>query len=244
MLLDIMSPYNYVPVNTKAIKIFGLPCATYIAVLSDIYPRVVQKKLNELMTNGYFTIDRSYVEGRCGLKPEEQIAFDQGLERSGILMVNPENPDMIGISMDTLFEILAENDAKVLEKIQKKAKTKATDTAAGKRAGKISTFSAYAATLSHTPEVQEAYRLWITACIEGGKCAFSKATVQLFHEAMTSYTDNPETMIQILKQAAASGYPNAEWVINSLRRNPTSTPATRIGQTQKAFAGVDESETF
>lgn len=243
MLLDIMSPYNQIPVNVKAVQIFGLPCAAYWAVLADIFPRVVQKKYDELVTSGYFTVDRKYVESRCGINPEEQIAYDKGLERTGVLAVNPDNPDMLAISMDAMFEILAEDDAKVLEKVRKKAKTKATDTAAGKRAGKISTFSAYAATLAHTPEVQDAYRLWITALVEGGKCAFSKTTVQLFHEAMTRYTSDPGTQIEILRQATASGYPNADWIINSLSKSYNTKGGARINTSQKQFIGVSE-ETF
>jgi glutaredoxin-related protein len=94
--------------------------------------------------------------------------------------------------------------------------------------------------------VQEAYRLWITALIEGGKCAFSKTTVQLFHETMTRYTQDPVLQVDILKKAAASGYPNAEWVINSLQKGGYhrqcgfGSTATHIGAEQKQFEGVSE----
>ena len=248
MLLDIMSPYNNIQVNTKMIKIFGLQTAAYFSVLSEIFPRVVQKKYEELVGTGYFTVDRVYIESRCGLPVEEQLACDQGLARSGVLVSNPENPNMLSISMDNMFEILAEDDAKVLDKIRKKAKTKKTDEAAAKRQGKIATFTGFSATLSHTPEVQEAYRLWITAMIEGGKCAFSKTTVQLFHDTMTAYTQDPKLQVEILRQAAASGYPNAEWIINSLRssqrggaqRFGATAQATFVGKEQKAFTGVSE----
>ena len=244
MLLDIMSPYNHIPVNTKAIQIFGLPTAAYFAVLADIYPRVVSKKLDELIHAGYFTVDRAYVESKCGLSPEEQYACDKGLERVGVIKVNPTNPDMIGISMDNMFTYLAEDDAKLLEQIKKKAKTKATDAAAGKRAGLISTLSRHALSLSMTQEVQDAYVLWITAIVEGKKAAISKATIQLFNETMTKFTSDPAEQVEILKSAAASGYTNAEWVINSFSRNPAKTRATRINVEQKAFTGIDETEAF
>ena len=247
MLLDVMSPYNNLMINTKMIKIFGLSTAAYFSVLSEILPRVVQKKYEELAGTGYFTVDRGYIELRCGLTVEEQLVADAGLARAGVLITNPENPNMLSISMDAMFEILAEDDAKILDKIRKKAKTKKTDEADAKRRGKIATFAGFASTLSHTPEVQEAYHLWITALVEGGKCAFSKTTVQLFHETMTRYTQDPNLQVDILKKAAASGYPNAEWVINSLQKGGyqrqvgyTATLATRIGTEQKQFAGVSE----
>lgn len=242
MLLDIMSPYNNLMINTKMIKIFGLSTAAYFSVLAEILPRVVQKKYDELAGTGYFTVDRGYIELRCGLTVEEQLAADAGLARAAVLISNPENPNQLSISMDNMFEILAEDDAKILDKIRKKAKTKKTDEADAKRRGKIATFAGFASTLSHTPEVQEAYHLWITALVEGGKCAFSKTTVQLFHDTMTAYTQDPKTQVEILRQAAASGYPNAEWVINSLQKKSYGqrSAATYSTQEQKQFTGVSE----
>ena len=244
MLVDIMSGHSYMLVNTKAVQLFGLPLASYWAVLADIYPRVIEKKLNELTTTGYFTLDREYVEKQCGLTSEEQITLDQALIRLGVMQVSPENPNLVGLSMQAMAEALLEDDTKVLQQIQKKAKTKKVDAAAAKRSGKISTFCAFAATLSHTPEVQEAYRLWITSCVEGGKCAFSKTTVQMFHDTMTGYTQDPQVMVDILHQAAASGYPNASWIINSLNKKGATTPATRINVDQKKFTGINTSEVF
>ncbi len=242
MLLDVMSPYNNLMINTKMIKVFGLSTAAYSAVLMEIIPRVLQKKYDEFSKTGYFTVDRAYIESRCGLTVEEQLAADAGLARSGILITHPENPNQLSICMDFMFELLAEDDARILDKVRKKAKTKKSDEAAAKRSGKISTFSAFASTLAHTPEVQEAYQLWITALIEGGKCAFSKTTVQLFHDAMTRYTSDPATQVEILKQAAASGYPNAEWIINSMQKKTgyQRSAATYSTTEQKQFAGVSE----
>ena len=47
MLLDVMSPYNNLMINTKMIKVFGLSTAAYSAVLMEIIPRVLQKKYDE-----------------------------------------------------------------------------------------------------------------------------------------------------------------------------------------------------
>jgi hypothetical protein len=201
------------------------------------------------MQTGYFTLQRDYVERECGIPVTQQLALDQALIRLGVLQVNPENPNEIAISVQQMAEYLLEDDIKVLDKLQKKAKTKKTDEADAKRRGKIATFTGFASTLAHTPEVQEAYRLWVTALVEGGKCAFSKTTVQMFHEAMTKYTQDPKVQVEILRQAAASGYPNADWVINSMQNKTRQAgfagkaPATWINSPQKQFTGVSE-ETF
>jgi hypothetical protein len=249
MFIDIMSKDSYLLVNKKMVKHFGLELSTYFAVLLDVYPQVLKKKLDTLMQTGYFTLQRDYVERECGIPVEQQLALDQALIRLGVIQVNPENPNEIAISVPQMAEYLLEDDIKVLDKLQKKAKTKKTDEADAKRRGKIATFTGFASTLAHTPEVQEAYKVWITALVEGGKCAFSKTTVQLFHETMTRYTQDPSLQVDILRKAAASGYPNAEWIINSLQKGSYqrqvgyATPATRIGVEQKQFTGISD-ETF
>lgn len=242
MLVDVMSPYNTLSVNVKMIKIFGLPCAAYWSVLVDIYPRVIKKDLDGLLKSGFFTVDRGYVTSRCGLTTEEQLALDQALARVGVLATCPDNPDMLAISMRDMFIILAEDDASVLNEVGKKAKSKATDKAAGKKAGMISTLSAYACTLVHNPEVQNAFRMWVTAMVEGKK-SISKPVVQLFYETMVNYTDNPDLQVKILKSATASSYSNADWVINSLKKSNPVT-ATYINAPQKQFIGIDTTETF
>ena len=75
MLLDIMSPYSYLQVNTKMISIFGLNVAAYWAELLNIYPRVIKKKKDEVIqANGYFTIDREYIKARTSLDLSEQAS--------------------------------------------------------------------------------------------------------------------------------------------------------------------------
>lgn len=246
MLLHALSDYYTVKVNTKMIEVFGIQTATYWAMLIDIMPRVVNKKYEELTTTGYFTVERCRILEKIGMTIEEQLTCDQGLMRAGVVDIHPEDPNKLSIDCARALEIILEDDAKVLKDLRKKAKTKKTDEAAAKVAGKVATFSAYAATLTHVPEVQEAYRLWVTALVEGKKCAFSKTTVQLFHETLTAYTDNPAVQVEVLRSAAASGYTNAEWVINSMSRKTVATAAstaTRIGVQQKQFTGVS-SETF
>lgn len=246
MFIDIMSKDSYLLVNKKMIKHFGLELSTYFAVLLDVYPRVLEKKLDELIATGYFTLQREYVEKECGITVEQQLALDQALIRLGVLQVNPENPNEIGISVQQMAEYLLEDDVKVLEKLQKKAKTKTTDVAEGKRKGKIATFTAFTSTLSHTPEVQEAYKLWVEAIIEGKKGNLTKGVIQIFHDTLTAFTQDPAYQVKLIREAAASGYTNVTWILNSQKR-PNYSVATgggaRINAPQKQFTGVSD-ETF
>jgi hypothetical protein len=64
---------------------------------------------------------------------------------------------------------------------------------------------------------------------------------------MTRYTQDPAVQVEILKKAAASGYPNAEWIINSMQKRTgvytAANSGTWINSPQKVFTGVSE-ETF
>lgn len=244
MLVDIMSGHSYIMVNTKAVKIFGLTLATYWAVLADIYPRVIEKKLDELTSTGYFELKREYVESQCGLKPEEQCAMDQALSRIGVLAVDPNNINRIAIDMSAMAEILLEDDTKVLKKFQKAAKSKKTDEAAAKRQGKVDMFSGFAATLTHDPGVQNAYKLWVEAIIEGKRTNLTKGMIQIFHETLSAFTTDPQYQIKLIREAAAAGYTNVSWVLPKSRpAYATITPATRINAPQKESVGISE-ETF
>lgn len=245
MFIDIMSKDSYLLVNKKMVRYFGLELSTYFAVLLDVYPRVIEKKWDTLMATGYFPLKREYVEKECGIPVEQQLALDQALIRIGVLQVNPENPNEIGINVQQMAEYLLDDDVKVLEKLQKKAKTKTTDVAAAKRQGKIATFTGFTATLSHTPEVQEAYKLWVEAIIEGKKGNLTKGVIQIFHDTLTEFTQDPATQVALIRQAAASGYTNVSWVLPKNRPTYGTVPGagTRIGAQQKQFTGVSE-ETY
>lgn len=247
MLLDIMSSYRELPVNIKAIQIFGIPCATYWAELLNIYPRVIQKKMDDLQqSGGYFTVDREYVQSRLCLSAEEQIAFDLALNRVGVLRIDPDDSNKISINLDAMFEILAEDDAKVLKKIRDKAKTKKTDETAAKRLGKIATFTGFTATLSHTPEVQEAYKLWVEAIIEGKKGNLTKGVIQIFHDTLCEFTQDPATQVRIIREAAAAGYTNVSWVLPKNKPSYSYASGTRINapQAPKTNVGVDLNSGF
>lgn len=244
MLVDIMSGHSYMMVNTKAVKIFGLPLAAYWSVLADIYPRVIEKKLDELTTTGYFELKRDYVEGQCGLKPEEQYAMDKVLVRIGVIAVDPDNINRLAIDMSAMAEILLEDDQDALKKIQKAAKSKKIDEAAAKRQGKVAMFTAYANELAHDSEVQDAYKLWVEAIIEGKRTNLTKGMIQIFHETLTAFTSDTKYQVKLIREAAAAGYTNVSWVLPKNRSAyATPTPATHINAPQKESVGISE-ETF
>ena len=74
MLLDVFDNDNSISVNYRTIQIFGLPTAVYLTELINIYKKATRK--NKLVEDGYFKVDRKYVNNVLCLTPEEQIICD------------------------------------------------------------------------------------------------------------------------------------------------------------------------
>lgn len=109
----------FINVNQKAIKLFGLEAATYFAVITQIVPRVLVKQTAD--EQGFFPIDRHYVEEQIGLNLEQQYHCDTILVRNGILEESVDSRDKITVNLKQYFSVLTESDPKVLESIQKRS---------------------------------------------------------------------------------------------------------------------------
>ena len=61
MLIELLSQSNYISVNIKLAKIFGVEGAIYISEILNIYDKAVRKNKVE---DKFFTLDREYFEER------------------------------------------------------------------------------------------------------------------------------------------------------------------------------------
>jgi hypothetical protein len=240
MLLDIMSPYSYLQVNTKMITIFGLNTAAYWAELLNIYPRVIKKKKDEvLQANGFFNVDREYIKARTSLDLSEQTKCDKALVNVGALMVDESDPNRICISLNTMFEILSEDDTAELLAIQKKAKVKKTKTVATKQ--DMIKFNLKKAITVQDTELREAYEKWIDSVTE--KKYLTKAAVEIFIRNVNEYSNSKAVQLKVIEIATIKAYDNAEWAIN-LISGGTKKPGTFIGVAQKQNVGIDPNSVF
>lgn len=238
MLVDIMSPYSFLSVSVKMINMFGTSMAIYWAELLNIYPRVIHKKFEELQNdNGYFTVDREYVQSRTGLSLEEQYANDQAFVRLGVLAVHPDCPNKIAIALNTMLEILAEDDAKQIKSLQKTARIKVKDTSTGKILALINNYCAKLQ--AKTPQLQAAYCDWIESICTNKK-PLSNPAIKQFQADIDAYTDDERIQLEIIKLATSACYTVASWAISSWERDHKKTPATFIGVSQKASVGISD----
>ena len=241
MLLDIMSPYSYLQVNTKMISVFGLNVAAYWAELLNIYPRVIKKKKEEVsQANGFFTIDRDYIKSRTSLSLADQAKCDATLVNVGVLAVDENDSNRICISLKMMFEILSEDDQAEILAIQKKAKVKKASAAETKQA-MIRVNLKKAITTTDT-ELQTAYHTWIDAILDS-RNVLTKAAVEIFYKTVTEYSTAKAVQLKIIEIATVHAYRDANWAINIYSKD-TKKPGTFIGVQQKSNVGIDPNSVF
>jgi len=241
MWLELISGYERIEVNTKAINIFGRDAAIYLAELMWIYSQVVRKKLEECKANeGYFTLDRTYVQNRTALTAEEQLQIDAGLSKVGVVEINENDPNSIRINAEKYASILVDDDVNSIYEIQKISKLNRDDKANAK---KNSVRLNLVAALSETDvDVLEAYKTWITAMLEAKK-PLTKAAVEIYQRNLDNYTDVKEVKIKILEIATSLAYHEFAWARDQYEKNYKGN-GTFIGVRQKKANGIDPNSGF
>ena len=120
MLLDVFDNDNSISVNYRTIQIFGLPTAVYLTELINIYKKATRK--NKLVEDGYFKVDRKYVNNVLCLTPEEQIICDLNLIKTSVLKKSSDNPDILKIDIKLYLSLLCSEDMKLYDDVKKQMK--------------------------------------------------------------------------------------------------------------------------
>lgn len=206
-----------IEVNTKVIKIFNRDIALYWAVLVCILKHV--KKKNSVDANGFFLLDREYVENRCGLTLEEQLVCDSALMKAGIVEVSEDDINRLGIHVDKMIELIIDDNTRDLKKVAKVAKTTATDQRAAKKAGQIATMQRIAC-CDLDPAVNEALKAWVEAIYASKTKGFlTKAIIADFLDKLNAYTTSSEVKVELIKIAMNQGWKDMAWAISSYVRS-------------------------
>ena len=228
MYLDL---FDELRLNKRLCKIAGFEVAAYWAVLQSILKQVVKKKTAD--EQGFFTLDRDYVERETTLTISKQLKCDDKLVEMGVLAKAPENPCRIAISVSNMVEIITDEDTTKLKKTTRASKDEAK---AAKIAGMKATMKK--CLVETDPELRSAFEQWVEGMIDAANCRFTKAVVQLFEKTVTEYTTDKTTKLKIIEIATVSSYRDATWAINKLGNySNRASVATRLPQ-QKTYAGT------
>lgn len=238
MYLDL---FDELRLNKRLCKLVGFEVAAYWAELQSILKQVVKKRTAD--EQGFFTLDRDYVEMETTLTINKQLKCEDKLVAMGVIIKDPDNPNRLAISVNNMVEIITDEDTKKLKKSTKATKEEAK---AAKVEGIKQTMKRFIT--EEDPEIRVAYELWIDGMVDAANCKFTKAVVQLFEKTVTEYTADKATRLKIIEIATASSYRDANWAIDRLK-NLRVSMATKMSTAaklpeQKQYTGVSDDVIF
>lgn len=233
MYLDL---FDELRLNKRLIKIAGFEVAAYWAELQSILKQVVKKQAAD--EQGFFILDRDYVEIETTLTVNKQLKCDDKLISLGVMLKDAANPNRLAIAVNGMVAVITDEDTTKLKKTSAIKK----DEKAAKIAG-IKT-NMKKAILETDPDLRKAYELWIDGMVDAANCRFTKAVVQLFEKTVTEHTADKNTRLKIIEIATTNSYRDATWAINKLNGSGfKQTAATKL-PTQKISTGATNSVVF
>ena len=232
MYLDL---FDELRLNKRLVKIAGFEVAAYWAELQSILKQVVKKQTMD--EQGFFVLDREFVERETTLTVSKQLKCDEKLMSLGVMLKDMENPNKIAIAVNGMVAVITDEDT---TKLKKSGKSSA-DAKAAKIEGIKATMKK--AIVETHPELRAAYERWIDGMVDAQNCRFTKAVVQLFEKTVTEYMADKATKLKIIEIATVNSYKDATWAINRLNGTRSSTVATKLPE-QKICKGVSDNITF
>lgn len=217
MYLDL---YDELRLNKRLVKLVGFEVAAYWAELQSILKQVVKKRTAD--EQGFFTLDREYVERETTLTLTKQFKCEEQLVTMGVIMKDPNNPNRLTISVQNMIEIISDEDTKKLKKTSAVKK----DEKAAKLEGMKLTMKK--ALLETDAELRAAYERWVDGMLDAQNCRFTKAVVQLFEQTVTNYTPDKSKRLKIIEIATVNSYKDATWAINRFSSTRLMNAATAM----------------
>ena len=228
MYLDL---FDELRLNKRLVKIAGFEVAAYWAELQSILKQVVKKQTAD--EQGFFPLDRDYVERETTLNINKQLKCEEKLVSLGVIMKDPDNPNRLAISVANMVEVITDEDTTKL----KKTGAVKQDAKAAKIAGMKATMKK--AILETDTELRAAYERWVDGMIDAANCRFTKAVVQLFEKTVTEYTTDRSLRLKIIEIATVNSFRDATWAINRIYNTGKFTTATKLPE-QKICTGVSD----
>ncbi len=232
MYLDL---FDELRLNKRLIKLAGFEVAAYWAELQSILKQVVKKQTAD--EHGFFNLDRDYLEKETTLTLAKQLKCEEKLVSMGVLVKDPDNPNRLTIGVNSMVEIITDEDTKKLKKTSAVKK----DEKAAKVAGIKQNMKRFI--LEQDSDLRAAYERWIEGMIDASNCRFTKAVVEVFEKTVTDYTPDKAKRLRIIEIATVNSYKDATWAISRLSNTRASSVATKLPE-QKICTGTAENVTF
>lgn len=227
MLIDLFNEDNSITINCKAIEYLGLNAAAYFEVLIRIYKKAYKKnKLQE----GYFKLDRSYIQKVTSLSVEDQLVCDGNLMKLSLIKKSPEDPNKISIELNMYLSLLNSEDVKLVDDVRKQMKVLKPKTL--KQSQRQLTINALKNSIvCSNYELLTALRDWVDGVYARPNGFLSKTAIKIFQDTLNNYTQGDlDLALRIVQIATIQGYRDCQWAINVYekdKKSGTSSPALR-----------------
>lgn len=218
MLIDLLCTDNYISFNIKVANVVGLHAAIYINELLNINKKAIKKKK---ITEDFVTVDRNYIQQRTTLIPDEQITIDGKLSAIGVIEVAEGLPDKLKLNIDTLTNIMAEDDAALLKKVSKITTVKSVTIPSTKMSMRQRTILEFKNNLKcSNEELLEAYKGWIDGVYANPRGFLSARAITLFQKGVDEFAKGDlDLALKIVDIATVNGYRNVDWAINVFQKD-------------------------
>lgn len=118
MYLDIVSGEANAIVSKKAMSVFGIQCAVYWSELTKILWQV--KKKHTLTDDGYFKLNRLYMEEQTTLSKADQLFCEARFEKAGVIKHRDDSEDEIQVDLQKMADILITDDEQTLSELKRR----------------------------------------------------------------------------------------------------------------------------
>lgn len=237
MLFELLATDMYVSYNVKLAKTLGLTSAIYLSELININRKAIEKNK---IKDGYFKINREYIEDRTTINKADQKDLDKMLSEVKAISIG-ENSDMLKVDMDVLTSLIL-GDQKIVAELPNSSKR-------GRPTKQEIIVRALKANIeTNNPELKKAYEDWIDA-VNAKNGWMTKVHVLEGQKVIDTYTNKDLDMaLEIVKIATLGGYRDMNWAtaefekkykkeFNSKYSDPVSNPVQkpRLRMSEEVF---------
>lgn len=235
--LDALCPSEHIIVNKTAIKLLGLETAIYWSEMMVVLRQVKRKGT---VKNGFFKLDRKYMEAETSIPVDRQKLCDAILVENGIMLISESDPDLLAVDlpnyaaliMDGEYDVVQEASTKIKDSAERSAKSKRKVlTPEEKEAKRIGMINALAQQIVEPDlDLHAAYRNWITMLV--GSTKINSTTVKTFVATIQAAKLSKKAQLAVIEKCAANVWRDAAWAIDIVRKEIAKNPAAFADQSQ------------
>lgn len=214
MLVELLSQSNYQSFNIKLAQLLGLESSIYLSALIDINEKAYRK--DKIIDDGFFVVDRDYVEQRTTLNKTRQSKIESELSRVGILQLSNE---YIKINLEILTSLVLEEN----EDIRKDLSSFRKAATAKSKGDYILNNVKNNIDQTLPEELQQAYSNWLDSVYAKFNFINKQTLFNAQNEVNAAANHNLDIAIDIINIAAANGWKDMRWAVKVYKeRKPNS----------------------